>query len=318
MLILDAALAESVATFRLALHVYVLMDNHYHLLVETSEANLGRAMQWLNVSYSVWFNRRHRRSGHLFQGRYKAIVVDPVGWGLELSRYVHLNPVRVRRLGLDKGARQRGRAGAGVKPQAQVVRERIATLRQYRWSSYRAYVGLAAAPAWLTCERVLALGGGRRGQPQRPAYREYVESAAREGLAESPWEQVTAQVVLGGAEFVRSLRRKVRGDPREQISVRHLRARPGLPEVIAAVEAVQGERWEQFRDRYGDSGRDLVLYLGRKAGGMKLRELAEAAGGIDYVSAGAAVKRFERRLFKVPGLSELLRRAQTALEKSQM
>ena len=64
------------------------MDNHYHLVVELAQTNPGRAMQWLNVSYSVWFNGRHQRSGHLFQGRYKAIVVDPTGWGLEVSRYV--------------------------------------------------------------------------------------------------------------------------------------------------------------------------------------------------------------------------------------
>jgi putative transposase len=108
-----AVLAETVGTFRLVLHVFVLMDNHYHLLVETPEPNLSRAMQWLNVSYSVWFNRRHGRSGHLFQGRYKAIVVDPVGWGLELSRYVHLNPVRVGRLGLDKRVRRQTESGSG-------------------------------------------------------------------------------------------------------------------------------------------------------------------------------------------------------------
>jgi REP-associated tyrosine transposase len=79
-------LSQAVASFGLTLHAYVLMDNHYHLMLELAEANLGRAMQWLGVSYSVWFNRRHQRSGHLFQGRYKAIVVEPLGWGLELSR----------------------------------------------------------------------------------------------------------------------------------------------------------------------------------------------------------------------------------------
>src|SRR5580698_82345 len=85
---------EAVGRFGLRLHGYVLMQNHYHLILETPEANLSRAMQWLNVSYSTWFNRRHRRSGHLFQGRFKAILVDPQEWGLILSRYVHLNPLR--------------------------------------------------------------------------------------------------------------------------------------------------------------------------------------------------------------------------------
>ena len=94
--------AEAVAVFKLVVHGYVLMDNHYHLMVETREANLSRAMQWLQSSYSMGFNRRHRRVGPLFQGRFKAIVVDRAGWGLELSRYVHLNPVRTARMGLDK------------------------------------------------------------------------------------------------------------------------------------------------------------------------------------------------------------------------
>jgi putative transposase len=82
-------LAETVARFGVRLHAYVLMDNHYHLVIELTEANLSRAIQWLNVSHSVWFNRRWRRSGHLFQGRFKSVVVNPQEWALELSRYVH-------------------------------------------------------------------------------------------------------------------------------------------------------------------------------------------------------------------------------------
>src|SRR5438093_2489069 len=115
--------------FRLRLYAYVLMDNHYPLLLETQEAHLSRAMQWLNTSYSVWFNRRHQRSGHLFQGRFQAVMIEPQSWGLGLSRYVHLNPVRVERLGLDKGSQRRQRVGAGERPALEVVRERLCKLR---------------------------------------------------------------------------------------------------------------------------------------------------------------------------------------------
>jgi REP element-mobilizing transposase RayT len=83
-------LGEMVERFGVRVHAYVLMDNHYHLILELREPNLSRAIQWLNVSYSVRFNRRHGRSGHLFQGRFKSVAVDPEGWGLEVSRYVHL------------------------------------------------------------------------------------------------------------------------------------------------------------------------------------------------------------------------------------
>ena len=74
-------LEEVVSMFAVRLHAYVLMSNHYHLLVEITEANLSRAIHWLNVSYTVWFNRRHGRSGHLLQGRFKSVVVEPEGWG---------------------------------------------------------------------------------------------------------------------------------------------------------------------------------------------------------------------------------------------
>jgi hypothetical protein len=82
---------------------------------------LSRAVQWLNVSYSVWFNRRHGRSGHLFQGRYKSVILDAEQWALGLSRYIHLNPVRTSRQGLNKTQQQRIRVGAGDAPEAALV-----------------------------------------------------------------------------------------------------------------------------------------------------------------------------------------------------
>jgi REP element-mobilizing transposase RayT len=285
-------LGEMVSQYNLVLHAFVLMDNHYHLLLELREANLSRAVQWLNTSYSVWFNRRHDRCGHLFQGRFKSVILEAARWALLLSRYIHLNPVRTSRLGLDKGKQRQIRVGAQGAPPVGQVRERIAHLRRYRWSSYRAYIGLALAPAWLGCRRVLELGGGRQGEARR-RYRDYVEAAVREGLDQSPWEELKEQVVLGSLEFVRGLRAHLGGDELEQRGARRLREqRPDLAWVIRCVEVVKGEKWEEFRDRHGDRGRDQVLYLGRKACGLKLRELAEAAGVKEYGTVAMAVKRF--------------------------
>jgi len=306
-------LAGAVERYRLLLHAYVLMENHYHLLMETLEANLSRAMQWVNVSYSTWFNRRHRRCGHLFQGRYQAIVVDRLGWGLEVSRYVHLNPVRVERLGLGKEARQLDRLGIGSRPDAAQVRDRIGQLRRYRYSSYRAYAGLEKAPDWLTCQSVLELMGSGSLSKQRQAYRQHVESAVRQGVMESPWEKVIAQVMLGRVAFVEELRRQVRGNEREQPSLKGLKPRPSLQTIVGVVEGLKGETWEQFRDRYGDNGRDLVLWLGRKRGGFGLRELGQLAGGLDYTSVSLAVKRFEKRRDRVKSLREMSHRAEQAL-----
>ena len=106
-----------VSRFRARLHCYVLMDKHYHLVLELTEANLSRAVQWLNVSYNVWYNRRRGRSGHLFQGRFKSVAVSPEEWALELSRYLHLNPVRTKALGLSKADRQGAAGGLAASPQ---------------------------------------------------------------------------------------------------------------------------------------------------------------------------------------------------------
>jgi REP element-mobilizing transposase RayT len=290
------AVAEMVGRFRVRLHCFVLMGNHYHLLLELREPNLSRAVQWLNVSYSVWFNRRHGRSGHLFQGRFKSVAVSPEEWGLALSRYVHLNPVRIQRSGLGRADRQAHRVGLSPAPEAGAAQQRIRLLRAYRWSSYRSYIGLGPTPAWLECGTVLALGGGAKAE-QRRRYREYVETAAREGLEKSPWEAVREQVVLGGAQFLARLRKHVRGDTQEQRAARRLaETRPRLEAVIAAVEQVKGAKWHEFRDRHGDRGRDMVLYLGRRVCGLKLRELAEAIGLPNYAVVATNGKRYERRL----------------------
>ena len=307
-------LAEMVERFGIRLHAFVLMDNHYHLILELTELNLSRAGQWLNGSYSIWFNRRHRRCGHLFQGRFKAVIVAPEEWGLALSRYVHLNPVRISRLGLGKSERRRMAAGASSKLSPQVVKERIAHLRGYRWSSYRAYIKLGAQPPWLECEAILELGGGQKRQ-RTGKYREYVEAAVREGLEESPWEHLQEQVVLGGEAFLQSLRQIVKGDAREQRGARRLAAGRGdLAGIIARVEKVKGQKWEAFRDRYGDSGRELVLYLGRRECGMTLNELAKGVGLEGYKAAASAIKRYEKRLRSNTTERALLERAEVIEE----
>jgi hypothetical protein len=189
---------------------------------------------------------------------------------------VHLNPVRVGQLRLNKSDRAAGRHSTGVASAGELIARRLERLQRYPWSSYRAYVGLAKAPAWLTCQGVLALAGASA-QPEQ-AYRRYVEEPIRQGVAPGVWQDLKAQLILGGEEFVRQLGRRLRGNAREQASLRQLRQRPDLKQVIAAVEQIKGEAWAAFRDRYGDWGRDLVLYLGRKECGLKLHELGEAAG----------------------------------------
>lgn len=173
-----------------------------------------------------------------------------------------------------------------------------------------AYIGLEPGPDWLETERVLRLGGGRKGE-RAEHYREYVEEAVREGLEASPWGELKEQAVLGGERFLEKVRSQVAGDEREQ---RGARRRPGLEEVIRCVERVWGEKWEEFQDRHGDRGRDLVLYVGRRVCGLKLLELTQAAGVREYATVVMAVKRYAGHLRSDPGAQRDLRRVMKMLQ----
>lgn len=303
-------LGELGERYGVRVHAYVLMDNHYHLMLETPEANLSRAMHWLNAGYSVWFNRRHRRSGHLFQGRFGAFLVeDDAGWQ-EVARYVHLNPVRVAGLGLGKSARAASGAGVGARPKPELVAERLRTLRDFRWSSYPGYAGYRPPLAWVWRQPLAGLCGGRTPKEQSAALRGYTEGALRQGTVEPPWSRVVDGIVLGSAAFAQRLRREARGNRREQKALRGAQPAPGWPDIVSALEEAKGESWKDFAERHGDWGRDAALWLGRRAGRMRLVELGKRAGGLDYAVVSKAIARFGQRL----RLEAPLRKQLTALQ----
>lgn len=303
-------LAELEGRFGLEVHAYVLMRNHYHLLVRMRrEKGLSSGMQFLGVSYSVWFNRRHRRSGHLFQGRFKAVVVDFDTWGGELSRYIHLNPVRTKRHGLDKRARAADRQGLGAAVAKEEVERRLALLRQERWSSYPAYAVRSKCPSWLhTAETLAKFGRGSRGIA---SYRRYVEEAVRSGWPESPWQNLVGGFVLGGKELLSKVRKRVKADPREQPGWKEIEARVSLPEIVAAVSRLRGEKGKDCDHRRGDWGRPMVLMAARRLAGIGNRILAEWMGGRNASAVTQAVKRLEARTRKDRKLAKFY----AALEK---
>lgn len=291
---LDLVSAAS-ARFDIVVGAYVLMENHYHLVLRTPGANLSRALQWLNVCYGMGFNRRHRRSGHLFQGRFKSVLVDENEWLGELTRYVHLNPVRTRRHGLGKS--QRAVAERGVaRPTEEQVRGRLTELRGYVWSSYRAYAGRKSTPEWLDTATVLGKLGGSSVEAQQATYRDYVEAAVRGGLERSPWENVREGAVLGAASFLAKIKVKLKVLRGEKHRIRRVTGLLPLGEVRRAVERVKAERWQSFVSRHGDWGRDLVLCLARRHCGLTHAELAAQTGGINAAAVTEAVRRMERRL----------------------
>lgn len=175
-------LHESVTGFEVRLYLFCLMTNHIHLVVETPRANLGRFMHRLQTAYTIHFNLRHRRSGHLMQGRYGAKLVEKDAYLLRLSRYVHLNPVFTAAL------------------QKRPLDERISVLRQYVWSSYRSYIGLARPPEYLERGPILALVEADRRKRSR-AYRRFVEAGIEDTDTTLQEAATGSPLCLGSAEF---------------------------------------------------------------------------------------------------------------------
>jgi REP element-mobilizing transposase RayT len=169
-----AVLEEVVERFNWTVHAYCLMSNHYHMLVETPDGNLAQGMRQFNGIYTQRFNRRHQRVGHVFQGRYKAIIVQKDSYLLELARYIVLNPVR-----------------AGM----------VRSAKDWPWSSYRATAGFSSPPPWLHTDWILSAFGTHKG----PALERYRIFVAEGKNRPSPWRQLRNQIYLGDEQFVDKL-----------------------------------------------------------------------------------------------------------------
>jgi hypothetical protein len=308
-------LEEMVTRYGVKVHAYVLLVNHYHLLLQTPHANQSRAMQWLNVSYGAWFNRRHDRVGPLFQGRFKSVPIDGEGsWALQASVYLHLNPVRIKGLGLGKGERKA--EGLGLAPPTpELVKARLDTLRNHRWSSYPAYAGCSPQPTWLTCEELWRRAQRRDWSPTA-SYRRCVEEPLKGGDAEDEAfaDRVRGALALGSTAFIDRLRRGIKGNRREQPGVRAWKRLLPFERVIETVAAEKGEPWDLFRDRHGDTGRDVALWLGRRHCGLTQAELGQRAGGMAYPAVGQAVRGIERKRQSDRDLARLLDRIGRKLE----
>lgn len=209
-----ATLAWVIERFKWICHAYCLMDNHFHLMIETPEANLSRGMRQLNGVYTQGFNRRHRIVGHLFQGRFKAILVERDSYLLELARYVALNPVRAK---------------MAKAPE------------DYAWSSYRATLGRAPAPAGLSADWLLGQFAKTKAVA-RQRYQAFVQAGVGQP---SPWKDLKGQVLLGSETFVEKIRPLLQAtDILVEIPKRQRRLhRPGLQKLLAELDS------KETRDR---------------------------------------------------------------------
>ncbi len=260
-------LAQVVEDHHVMCHAWVLMDNHYHLLVETPEANLSRAIRHLNGVYTQKFNRRNNRVGHLFQGRYKAIHVEKGTHLLELCRYVVLNPVRARL---------------------------VKHPRKWKWSSYRATAGIEKKEPWFEVDWVLGQFGRQSKQAQR-AYRKFVLEGLRK--KESPWEKMEGGVYYGGE----GLKEKLKGlldkkDP--EIPMKHHRiekhtAEDVIQKVSKAYKVEEKEITTKFHK--ANEARDVGMYLLRKRAHLGLKEIAEKFG-VKYSAVGNRIAMVKKRM----------------------
>ena len=219
-------LAHVVSRYSWICHAYCLMANHYHLLIETPKANLSIGMRQLNGVFTQSFNRRHKRVGHLFQGRFKAVLVEKESYLLELCRYVVLNPVRVK---------------GGTKTAA------------WKWSSYRATAGLASVPEFLSTDWLLEQFGKNRRVAQK-RYREFV----RDGITNRPWDQLKGQIYLGSDKFIErhsAEDRELKAIPRAQLHA----FKPTLERIFARDgETGIGRAYRE----HGYRLQEIAAYLG--------------------------------------------------------
>ena len=245
------------------IHVYCLLNNHYHLLLETPSGNLSQIMRHINGAYTTYFNTKRKRAGHLFQGRFKAILVDIDEYAKELSRYIHLNPVR---------------AGIAERPE------------DHQWSSYRYYIGKGKPPEWLVQDFILGYFGEKH-SVARKAYRNFVVSLLGQEYY-SPLDEVVGSTILGCDDFIREIKRKYLNKEeknRDLPALSQLYRNPTIEDVIAKVDTV-------ITDDPALS-KKLKIYFCHKYSGKKLKDIGNQFG-IKESGVSQSSRRFSMEIEK--------------------
>ncbi len=272
------SLAERVPGYQIRLYLYVLMPNHVHLLIETPLPNVSLFLGSLLTSYATYFNRRHRRAGHLTQNRYHSVLVEGDTYLLRLSRYVHLNPVWVKHL------------------QPAPLAARLQQLRAYRWSSYRGYAGLAKPEQHVEYGPILTLTPGRA-EDMHARYRGYVEAGAVKNDEEFRTLLKRSPLGIGSDNFVKEVRESYqRGAARikaEDLAFRKRQRVVSPEEIKRAVCGAYGIKTELLSNRrLNDWVKPVAAALLTQAGGLTQREAARHLG----LTTGAAVSLQLKRL----------------------
>ncbi|MCX5895503.1 MAG: transposase [Proteobacteria bacterium] len=264
--------------FSMEVFAYVLMDNHYHLLLRTQQANLSKGMQWLGVTYTRQFNLKYKRSGHLFQGRFKCFLIENDAYLMQLSYYVHRNPVR-----------------AGI----------VKRLADYRWSSYATYAYGKDKPEWLKDEVILSQLGGRN---KRAAYRKAVQQYAQE--ERRIWEDVRHGLFMGTDDFIKRIKAKhLTKEPHPEIPQQRRRKKEGeLREVVRSATRVLGCEEHELTGRGRTKNktllhRDLIIYFLWDMGIFTNSEIGELFG-LSYSAVSRRAAMVNDRIAKDPAIKK--------------
>ena len=250
-------------------HAYCLMTNHYHLLLRTPEGNLQRIMRHINGVYTQHYNRSEKSDGALFRGRYKSILVDADAYWLQLSRYIHRNPL-----------------------EAKMVKR----LERYQWSSYPCYIGQHKPPSWLATNYILKAIGQRN---RHARYQAYVAGDTDRALQKF-YQATYLSPILGDDHF----KEQVLAGRQPHIDVPDLRQalkRPGLGTIVKTTAQYYGidknSLWQSRRGRGVQSpARSVAMYLCQQIGDMRLPVLADAFGLSSYASAGGTIRKIKERM----------------------
>ena len=261
-------LEKAAERFSVIFHGYCLMGNHYHLLIQTPDSNLSKAMQWINVSYATYFNRKRDRQGHLFQGRFKAILIDADEYLKHLSRYIHLNPVRAKL---------------------------VASPSEYQWSSYQAFIGKQKTPQFLDTTWLLSTFGKNKKQAQKN-YMEFVESVDAKKIKD-PSVQVSEGFLLGDADFVNWVKQTFlsdRNDENEIPQLKRLKPRVAVKDVVKAVSDQFDTSAELItaKGRKYNKAREVAIHLSRDMCGLSCKQLGLYFGGV----SGALITIMHKRI----------------------
>jgi putative transposase len=261
-------LGKCVERFCWILTAYVLMSNHFHFVIQLTEETLSLGMQWLNGEYARRFNRRHKRVGHLFQGRPHLPLVEKETYGFEVLRYVVLNPVR---------------AGMVSRPE------------DYAWSSHRAVIGQAPAPDWLAVDDVLMQFGSERVLAQA-AYRDFVNAAL--GKEMTLWRHLVGQMYLGSENWMERVRERVDLKPRasEHPRSQRLVGQPSMTRIIRAVADTLLIDEARIRGGRGGIPRMMTAWVAWNDGHLTTSEIAAGLRLECAAYVTRLVKRCDREL----------------------